>query len=76
MGDDNNEMPDGVAEFLRLFEEARKKMAAVECFSELIQYVSRDEFSEEEGSESMDGVVEILIRYAEKEIMHNMSKGV
>lgn len=64
---------DGFQEFLEVFEQERKKMAAVECFAEIMKYVTRANF-DETNSDSMDGLIEILINYAEKETMNYVAK--
>lgn len=71
---EGNQVPDNVNEFLRVFEEANRKMRAVACFAEIMKYVTGEGF-DDESLDSMDGLVEILMNYADQEVMHRMSQG-
>lgn len=72
MSDDN--MHNDFSEFLEIFEQASKKMRAVECFAEIMKYVTRDDFDDTD-EKALDGLVEILIRYSDREVMEHMVKG-
>lgn len=73
MGDEFN--ADNLKQFLEAFEAAAKKMRAMECFAQIMEYVTGDGF-DEDNPDALEGLAEILMNYGDREVMHHISKGV
>ena len=71
---EENQMPEGVAEFLRMFEDAKRQMAAVEVLSQIMQ-VTEDESSDATDQEQLDKVVNIPLAYGDRCVLEAMNKG-
>lgn len=73
MDNDESQMPDGVAEFLRMFDEMKRKMDAIDVLTQIIRITEEHKESHSE-EEAMEQVLNVLLSYGDRCVMNHLSK--
>jgi hypothetical protein len=69
-----NQMPEGLSEFLELLNDYNKKVGALTLFSEIIQQVMKSDDPANMGDETLDAILNAIIAYGDRRVLEEMTK--
>lgn len=70
--DEENPVPGNIEEFMRAFEEMKRKMAAVEVLTEIVNITENPDM-EASDEEKMEEVLNILLAYGDRCVMESLN---